>query len=89
MNLRIIKQNYTCISKISIQSILIIFASRKGLSGLPKLAQWLRLNTYIAGDVVLIPGYGTKIPHAARHSQKIEKKKKKTNLKKQKRSFQA
>ena len=29
------------------------------------LAQWLRLSTFIAGDMGLIPGQGTKILHAA------------------------
>ena len=32
--------------------------------------QWLRLCTSNAGGMGLIPGWGTKIPHAAQHSQK-------------------
>ena len=32
--------------------------------------QWLRLHTSIAGGIGLIPGLGTKIPHATQHSQK-------------------
>ena len=33
--------------------------------------QWLRLLISNAGDARSIPGGGTKIPHATRHSQKI------------------
>ena len=32
--------------------------------------QWLGLHASTAGDTGFIPGWGTKIPHAARHSQK-------------------
>ena len=32
--------------------------------------QWLRLHTSTAGDMGLIPGLETKIPHAAWHSRK-------------------
>ena len=32
--------------------------------GTSLVVQWLRLCTFIAGDVGLIPGQGTKIPHA-------------------------
>ena len=39
--------------------------------------QWLRLHTSNAGGTSSIPGWGTKIPHAMRHSQKTERKKKK------------
>ena len=39
--------------------------------------QWLRPFTSNAGGVGLIPGWGTKIPHAAEHGQKVKKKKKK------------
>ena len=39
--------------------------------------QWLRLHhAPSAEDMGLIPGQGTKIPHAAWHSQKKRKKKK-------------
>ena len=31
--------------------------------------QWLRLQASVAGGMGSIPGQGTKIPHAARHSQ--------------------
>ena len=34
------------------------------------VVQWLRLCASTAGDVGLIPGWGTKIPHAIGHSQK-------------------
>ena len=32
--------------------------------------QWLKLHASTAGDVGLIPSWGTKIPHAMRHGQK-------------------
>ena len=35
--------------------------------------QWLRLHASTAGGAGSIPGRGTKIPHAAWHSQKNEK----------------
>ena len=35
--------------------------------------QWLRLNAPTAGDMGSIPGRGTKIPHATRWGQKINK----------------
>ena len=38
--------------------------------------QWLRLPASNAGDVGLIPGQGTKIPHAEQHSQKKKKERK-------------
>ena len=34
--------------------------------GISLVVQWLRLCTSTAGDVGLIPGQGTKIPHAAK-----------------------
>ena len=36
--------------------------------------QWLRLCTSIAGGLGSIPGWGTKIPHATRCSQKEKKR---------------
>ena len=42
------------------------------------MLQWLRLCISPAGGVVLIPGWGTKIPHATQPKMK-KKKKKKTN----------
>ena len=45
--------------------------------GTSPAVQWLRLCASSAGDVGLIPGRGTNIPHAAKCSQK-----KKKNLKK-------
>ena len=38
--------------------------------------QWLRLCTSNASGVGSVPGWGTKIPYAAWHSEKIRKKKK-------------
>ena len=40
------------------------------------VVQWLKLFTSNAGGVGLIPGWGTKIAHAAEHGQKWKKKKK-------------
>ena len=40
------------------------------------MVQWLGLQASTAGNTSLIPGWGTKIPHAVQHSQKLEKKKK-------------
>ena len=37
------------------------------------VVQWLGHCTSNAGDVSLIPGLGTKIPHATRHDQKVNK----------------
>ena len=36
----------------------------------PLAVQWLRLHASNAGILGLIPGQGTKIPHATQHSQK-------------------
>ena len=44
--------------------------------------QWLRPCTSTVGGVDPIPGQGTKIPHAARHGQKLKIKKKFKNIKK-------
>ena len=44
--------------------------------GTPLAAQWLRLCISNAGGMSSIPGWGTKIPHAAWCSQKKKKKKK-------------
>ena len=38
------------------------------------MVQWLRLHAPNAGGMGLIPGQGTKIPHAAWRSQRGEKK---------------
>ena len=37
--------------------------------------QWLRLPAFTAGGAGSIPGWGTKVPHATKHGQKIKKKK--------------
>ena len=37
------------------------------------VAQWLRLLASKIGDVGLFPGWGTKIPHVVKHSQRILK----------------
>ena len=42
--------------------------------------QRLRLCASTAGGMGSIPGWGTKIPHAAQHCQKIKRKKKKHRL---------
>ena len=42
--------------------------------------QWLRFCAPTAGGAGLITGEGTKIPHAAWHSQKKEKEKKEIHL---------
>ena len=39
------------------------------------VVQWLRLHAANTQSVDLIPGQGTKIPHAVWHGQKDEKKK--------------
>ena len=38
------------------------------------VVQWLRLESSNAGDMGLIPGMGTKIPHAAEPGQKKKRK---------------
>ena len=43
------------------------------------MLQWLRLRTFPAGGVVLIPGWGTKIPRATQ--PKMKKKKKSLTIK--------
>ena len=42
-----------------------------------KCPEWLRHHTPNAGGMSLIPGQGTKIPHAAQHDQKKKKERKK------------
>ena len=42
-------------------------------TGTSLVVQWLRHYTSNAGDVSLIPGLGTKIPHATWHDQKVNK----------------
>ena len=44
-------------------------------TGTSLAVQWLRIHTSIAGDMVLIPGSGTKIPNTMWYGQKINKKK--------------
>ena len=39
--------------------------------GTSLVVQWLSLHAARAGIVGLIPGWGTKIPHAMQHGQKI------------------
>ena len=43
---------------------------KNAIPGTSLVVQWLRLRVSNAGGVCLIPGWGTKIPHAAWHSQK-------------------
>ena len=42
----------------------------KNLSGTSLAVQWLRLRASNSGHTGLIPGRGTKIPHAVGHGQK-------------------
>ena len=44
--------------------------SKKYRCGASLVVQWLRLHPSIAGGTGLIPGLGTKIPHAAWYGQK-------------------
>ena len=39
-------------------------------AGTSLATQWLRLHSSSAGGMALVPGRGTEIPHAVRHSQK-------------------
>ena len=48
--------------------------------GTSLVVQWLGLRASTAGGAVMIPGQGTKIPHAASHNQK-KKNKNKTGCK--------
>ena len=43
--------------------------------GTSLVVQWLRICASTAGGMGSIPGWGTKIPHAAQSSQKQTKKK--------------
>ena len=43
------------------------------MPGTSLAVQWLTLCTPNAGATGLIPGWGTKIPHVARHGQKKKK----------------
>ena len=40
--------------------------------GTSLVIQWLRLHTFSAGDVDMIPGWAAKIPHAVQHDSKKE-----------------
>ena len=57
----------------------VILISLKKEEGTSPVVQWLRLHASTAGDMGLIPGRGTKIPHAAGHSHKRKKKNKEGN----------
>ena len=46
----------------------------KKITGTSLAVQWLGLWASTAGDMGLIPGRGTKIPHAAWHGQKKKKR---------------
>ena len=50
--------------------------ARDDFTGTSLVVQWLRHHASTAGDMVLIPGRGTKILHATWHGQRIEEKKK-------------
>ena len=47
--------------------------SKSDFMGTSLVVQWLKLHDFNAGDMGLIPGWGTKIPHAVQHGQKINK----------------
>ena len=51
-----------------------IFILKKLLRGTSLAVQWLGLHASTAGGSGSIPGRGTKILHAAQHSQKKKKK---------------
>ena len=42
------------------------------VTGTSLMVQWLKFQAPNAGGMGLIPGQGTKIPHAARHGKKIK-----------------
>ena len=48
---------------------------KKG-KGASLVVQWLRLYTFISGDMGLIPGWGAKIPHDLQSKTKRGKKRK-------------
>ena len=52
------------------------FLNRNGVWRTSLAVQWLRLCTSMAGGVGLIPGQGTKTPHAMLCGLKMKKKKK-------------
>ena len=58
-------------------SCLIIFCWKLGILWMSPVVQWLRVCTSIVEGTGLIPGEGTKIPHAAGHCQKKKKKERK------------
>ena len=47
--------------------------------GTSPIVQWLRLCSSNAGDMSVIPGWGTKIPHAVQYGQKLNKHKPKAS----------
>ena len=56
--------------------LIVLYASLKfKKEGNSLEVQWLGIHTSTAGGTGSIPGRGTKIPHAARRSQKQTKKK--------------
>ena len=48
--------------------------SLKGNRGTSLVVQWLRFYTFNAGRAGSIPGWGIRIPHAARNSEKVKSK---------------
>ena len=69
MNIPRTKINYFCLLALNLTE----FGTSLGV-------QWLRLCASTAGDAGLIPGRGTKIPHAMQRGQKIKKTKHLTEL---------
>ena len=58
-----------------------VSSSRNKSIGTSLEVQWLRLHASNAGGTCSIPGWGTKIPHAAWHGQKKKKKERKAFMK--------
>ena len=54
--------------------------TRRDRVGTSLADQWLRPYASTAGDMSLIPGWGTKILHATQHCQKKKKKKKRDRV---------
>ena len=54
----------------AIKTGLTVGRDNKNKAGLSLIVQWLRLHSFAAGDMSLVPGLETKIPHAS-CSQKI------------------
>ena len=56
-----------------VSKVPLIFALDKNIAGTSQVVQWLRLHASTAGSTGSIPGWGTKIPHAACMAKKNQK----------------